>query len=229
MVETRRAGVGSRLAAFWIDLIIQAVLLVSVYDVCSAFITGVYRFFALGRVGVLPFIAVFILTGIVYDAICAPAFDGGTIGKSALGLSVLCENKMGDEERPTVWRAAARSAVKHTIGLIAGIFDIISAGRALADKVADTVVIADKFVKFNDNLPAVDYEAADGSFEQFHMTGRELLLLSNYFRRREIIDKTETPLVYRALRDYFAARFEIPAEELTERTLYILYVLSERR
>lgn len=137
ILSYRLAGVGSRVGAHFLDLILVVVMMVAsflgiLYTV-SQFSPGLAQGFALAFCSALPFLYFILLEGL---------WNGQTLGKAALGLRV----RMADGTPITFLAAMGRNFLRpadmlpgpYFIGLIAMFLNPRS--QRLGDIIADTVV-----------------------------------------------------------------------------------------
>ncbi|MGB3464228.1 MAG: RDD family protein [Cyclobacteriaceae bacterium] len=140
-IDYQLAGLGNRIVAFLIDLLVLAaycflmVILLSIFGISSAF--G-------GSAIVVFYIGFLILPVLFYDLICEVYFNGQSIGKKSMNIRVI----RIDGSKPSIGSYLIRWATRLIEGIIVGygIIPIVTIavsekGQRLGDIMAGTTVI----------------------------------------------------------------------------------------
>ncbi len=226
-LEYRLAGIGSRLAAFVIDMVIQAIIFV---------ITGIALFYFVfmdrgvpinNFDNVVVFIAAifYFIVFFGYFIISEMLTNGQSIGKKVFGLRVIRENGM-----PVGFiHSLIRNLFRYFIDALGiGVVSIALSKKCkrIGDFVASTVVVSENPMKFTTETfkpKNLGFEAAEIlGFETFEISEQEYYLLDEYFKRRTSFTDGGKSVLETLIR-YFSSKNKISSQTLTEDDLYKMY------
>ena len=182
-IEYKLAGVGSRLAAFIIDTILQ--LLATL--LCAGILLGInHQLSDIVRISTL--LAIFLVLSFVihfgYFIVCELTMNGQTVGKMLFGLRVIRDNGQPIEFTQALIRGIIRSTLD---AMYVGLFVILFSKKhkRIGDMAAGTIVIIEKY----DNKYEAAQSMQDHNIPDFippleNMTPQERAVIENWLRRR---------------------------------------------
>ena len=220
-IKYRLAGAGARLAAAVVDLYIQIIVLaLFVLSVVYIFFGGFsdINLTAIGW-GIGIIIAGFFIILFGYYLVFEIFFNGQTPGKILFGLRTIRNNGMPI----TFTHSLIRNIFKLTVDFLGVglVFIMFSKNcKRPGDMAASTIVVSENTQRLQEGLNINAYMGFDNNnaavdFGNFKLSRKETLLLKDYFNRRSSFsDGGES--VKNAFILFFAKKFDVPEEKLTE-------------
>lgn len=234
-IEYRLAGAGSRIAAAFLDFLIQSIVMLLVILTAFFIILGgnLSNISSLDNIAwfssIIMILIFFIFYG--YFILTEILMNGQTIGKKLLGLRVIRENGAPISLVQSLIRNILKLSVDLTgIGVIMIMFS--KKCKRIGDMASSTIVIAEDprrvILHLSDpsNINAHSYTPYNN---HLIITDKEYRLLKDYFvRKDDLVDGGET--VLKTFISYFAKKFSIPEDMFSEDVLMrILEMNSDRQ
>lgn len=182
------AGVGPRILAYLLDLLIRAGIMTVIAIALTIFFGG--QMFSIGIMAVVAFVLEW-----GYHTILEWAFNGVTPGKKALGLRVVRTDGVSLD----LYRSAMRNFLRaadgfpslwavptYAIGILT-IF-VTGTGRRLGDLAADTMVVKEEIARLRE-LPPLPKGVVPLSAQDLvtaRLRSRDLAMIDEFFRRRHL-------------------------------------------
>lgn len=180
-IELTLAGLGSRMLAAALDLLIYAAVILALWTVSlPIFLTARFdwEYFVVAVYG-----AITLFGFVMYPTLLEAFWGGQTIGKRAVGLRVVTT----EGYPPTLSTVFARNAVR-IVDFFPGVYltgaiSILATeqGQRLGDLVAGTVVIRNPKLAYADNLPGGTPDIAVWDVSQ--VTQDDILAIRHFLRR----------------------------------------------
>jgi uncharacterized RDD family membrane protein YckC len=223
-IEVTLAGLGSRLGAALVDLVIQGVLLLALtlaLSLAGSVVSGDLGVFLLG-IGTLLIAVIVIGYYVVFEAL-----NGGrTPGKAAMGISVATVDgtalSLGAVTLRTLMRLVDFLPAFYAAGALA--IAVTPRNQRLGDLVANTIVIRHRIpaAAGGDPTPAAPLRGWDVSA----VTASEVALIRRYLQRRSQL----TPEAAGRLASDLAGRLRprVPAGEELDDRHFLEQVLAEK-
>ncbi|MDR3090856.1 MAG: RDD family protein [Clostridiales bacterium] len=217
-IEYRLAGAGSRLAAAFVDMLLQfaaiavffAVTLFAFYGPHGFAYLAILSYGGADSFSMAPnFWAVVVLGAFaiyyLYFVAAETAFGGRTLGKKLLGLRVIRDNGMPITLRQSLIRNIIRFIVDFFgVGAVMILFN--KKCKRLGDIAAGTIVIGEnKYAGIK--APELFPEISAGPEPRFPLSEEEYLLLREFFDRKDEF-KDEGLFVKSRFRVYFSQKFK---------------------
>lgn len=233
-ITYRLAGAGSRIAAAFVDFLIQLAVIVIIiiaayYAILGGNLKNIESLDSIAWfIGIL--LLVIFLFYYSYFILTEMLLNGQTIGKKLLGLRVIRENGAPIGLIQSLIRNILKLSVDSAgIGVVTIMFS--KKCKRIGDMAASTIVIAEDPRKVT--LRASDLlniKAPDLMPSNNHLviTDKEYRLLKDYFIRKESFTDGGAS-VLSAFSNYFAKKFSVPGEMFTEEALMRILELNSRR
>ena len=228
-IEYRLAGLGSRLAAVFIDIVIQTAAIMVVY---AAVLFGAMHLdlYHLGNIDVngpgpaLLIIGAFIIY-LGYYVAFEYAMKGQTPGKRLFKLRVIRNNGQPAALNHIVVRNILRYFIDFTgVGVVCIL--LTKQHKRIGDMAASTVVVAEN-PAIGIIRPDTDFENRAGQYENLRLTDGEYEVLIGFLERRhEFLN--EGYALRRRIARYFAAKFETSEYVITDELLDQLARVNRR-
>ncbi|MDR1663671.1 MAG: RDD family protein [Clostridiales bacterium] len=231
-VEYRLAGVGSRLAAFIIDFLLQLLACIAVIGIVLFGIDGrsLYTItdasgFTLAFVVIACFVIQF-----GYFIVCEMLMNGQSVGKKVFSLRVIRDNGQPVGFTQSVVRGLFRTALDM---MYIGLFSIFFSkkNKRLGDMAAGTVVVSEHYEKRGGFPMAAAFAESAGIYEippefsHIKLTEEERRVVREYLRRGDSLpDYGEA--VREKLAEYLANKWQIDANRINDETLKMLVTVS---
>ena len=204
-VEYRLAGIGSRLAAFVVDFILQILMILTLLFTVWFFS---HRIFEVGMFDGVS-LSVILIGGFIiyfgYFIVCELRMNGQTPGKKIFGLRTIRENGQPIEFTQSLIRGLIRSSVDV---LYIGVFVVMFHPRhkRLGDLAAGTVVVSEKYDGFlSPTENSYSHEWPEFLPAAMDMTLPERQIVEEWLRRRENFNDGGE-LIAQKLKEYFGAK-----------------------
>ena len=223
-IEYRLAGAGSRLAAFVVDLFVQAVvcLALAVSVAYGVFGSGLQSLANVGgyALGFLIVACFAILVG--YFIFCEMKMNGQSIGKKIFGLRVIRENGQPVGFAQSLIRGVFRFALDMLyVGLI--MIMLTKNHKRFGDYAAGTVVVSERrenLVTNKNIFPEADAVLAR-RYPNINLTRDEKFLLEEYFEIKKTFPDGGEALRLRII-DYFLGKWKIDPKLLDDDALRLI-------
>jgi uncharacterized RDD family membrane protein YckC len=228
-IEYRLAGLGSRLAAVFVDFMLQAAVATAII---FAVLFGVIGFgapsYSINEDNLQVGIGLIILTIFViymgYGIVCEMLMHGQTLGKRLLKLRVIRDNGMPI----SLIHSIVRNIFKLTLDMLgAGVFFIFFNKRykRIGDLAASTIVIAESKNLSITAMPIL-VEGVN-LLENLQLNDDEYYMLVEFFSRRNSFLDSGEKLKGR-ITAYFSKKFDSPEQLLAEDVLFRLAQMNRR-
>jgi len=223
-IEYRLAGAGSRLAAFVIDLTLQAVL-------CAVLLIVVVLAFPAVEGAALGFLIIsWFLIYFCYFIVCEMLMNGQSPGKKVFGLRVIRDNGQPVEFQQSLVR-----------GMFRGVLDIVYIGlflilfspkcKRVGDMVAGTVVVAEHYESMavslrSDRMP----DTSRAGMEQLRhliLEPKERELLHSYMARRMDLPSEARQRLLDGWAAHLSKKWKIEPSDIDDEILAALLTLNE--
>lgn len=180
------AGVGSRMMAYAIDILIRGglVLVISLFVIVA---TG----FAAPELGMGLTLVIIFAVEWSYHTIIEWAWNGYTPGKRLLGLRVVRTSGISVDFMRSAMRNLLRAADIFPFAYATGIFVMFfsKTERRIGDLVADTMVIREEKIRLRDLPPLPKGIGEIPAFSSPRLKERDLALIDEFFRRQRYFSK----------------------------------------